>query len=58
MMDVLLQENKPILFTGESGVGKTSLTVPHLFHLKNSSISTVFLNFSAKTKPKDTQFAI
>ena len=49
---------KPVIFTGESGVGKTSLTVPYLFKLKENNISTIFLNFSAKTKPKDTQLAI
>jgi hypothetical protein len=50
--------SKTILITGESGVGKTALTVPYLFSLKtppnqNQSVfSTNFLNFSAKTKPK------
>ncbi len=47
-----------MLITGESGVGKTSLLVPYLFSLKNNSqpnqpiVTTIFLNFSAKTKPK------
>lgn len=58
MFRILLEENKPVLFTGESGVGKTSLTVPYLFGLKEHHVYSIFLNFSAKTKPKDTQFAI
>jgi dynein heavy chain len=44
--------------TGESGVGKTSLIVPYLFSLKEEGVNTVFLNFSAKTKSKETQLAI
>jgi putative ribosome biogenesis GTPase RsgA len=34
MMHILLKINKPLLMTGESGVGKTSLIVPYLFSLK------------------------
>lgn len=52
IIEVFLQEQKPILLTGESGVGKTSLTVPFLFSLKESGTNSIFLNFSAKTKPK------
>ena len=58
LIDILLQISRPILITGESGVGKTSLIVPYLFSLKTptnqsqSVVSTIFLNFSAKTKPK------
>ncbi|CAM5998966.1 unnamed protein product [Sphagnum balticum] len=57
-MEVLLEEKKPVLLTGESGVGKTSLAVPFLFAQKDHNVSTIFLNFSAKTKPKETQLAI
>ncbi len=32
--------------------------VPFLFSKREKNISTIFLNFSAKTKPKETQFAI
>jgi len=31
MFDLLLENKKPILLTGDSGVGKTSLVVPFLF---------------------------
>ena len=39
-------------------MGKTSLVVPYLFSKVEPKISTVFLNFSAKTRPKETQLAI
>jgi dynein heavy chain len=55
---MLLEAKKPILITGDSGVGKTSLAVPLLFSKRESNLITIFLNFSAKTKPKETQLAI
>ncbi len=58
MMSILLKINRPLLMTGESGVGKTSLIVPYLFSIKEEGVNTIFLNFSAKTKPKETQLAI
>jgi GTPase SAR1 family protein len=54
----MLEIRKPILLTGDSGVGKTSLASPFLSSKRESNIVTIFLNFSAKTKPKETQLAI
>ncbi len=34
ILEILLEEKKPILLTGESGVGKTSLAIPFLFSKK------------------------
>jgi dynein heavy chain, axonemal len=58
ILELLLEAKKPILVTGDSGVGKTSLIVPFLFSKRESNVITIFLNFSAKTKSKETQMAI
>lgn len=58
ILELMLEIRKPILLTGDSGVGKTSLASPFLSSKRESNIVTIFLNFSAKTKPKETQLAI
>lgn len=58
MLEILLEQRKPAILTGETGVGKTSLVVPLLFSKKEVGLSTIFLNFSAKTRPRETQLAI
>lgn len=58
IFELLLEIRKPILVTGDSGVGKTSLAAPFLASKRDSNVSTILLNFSAKTKPKETQLAI
>jgi dynein heavy chain, axonemal len=58
IFELMLENRKPILITGDSGVGKTSLAVPFLFTKRENNVITIFLNFSAKTKPKETQLAI
>lgn len=58
IFELMLENRKPILITGDSGVGKTSLAVPFLFSKRENNVITIFLNFSAKTKPKETQLAI
>jgi DNA replication protein DnaC len=50
---------KPVILTGESGVGKSVLVGSLLIALKErKSVSTIFLNFSAQTKAKEVQLAI
>jgi dynein heavy chain len=59
IMQLLLEVQKPIMLTGHTGVGKSIVTQTLLYSLKEElSISTVYLNFSAQTKPKQTQLAI
>lgn len=58
IFEMLLESRKPILITGDSGVGKTSLAAPFLSSKREQNVITIFLNFSAKTKSKETQLAI
>ncbi len=55
----MLDMEKPMNLTGESGVGKSVLVKNLLLMLKDKKgVSTIFLNFSAQTKAKDVQLAI
>lgn len=55
----MLDIEKPMILTGESGVGKSVLVKSMLEILKEKKgVSTIFLNFSAQTKAKDVQLAI
>lgn len=57
--ELMIDIEKPILLTGESGVGKSVLIKNLLLDLKEKKgVSTIFLNFSAQTKAKDVQLAI
>lgn len=59
VVELLLDIEKPVILTGESGVGKSVLIKNLLQNLKEKKgISTIFLNFSAQTKAKDVQLAI
>ena len=58
-MELMLDIEKPMILTGESGVGKSVLVKSMLEILKEKKgVSTIFLNFSAQTKAKDVQLAI
>lgn len=49
----MIDIEKPVILTGESGVGKSVLVGKLLTDLKErKSVSTIFLNFSAQTKAK------
>ena len=58
-MEQLLDIEKPLILTGESGVGKSVLVSNLLVDLKErKKISGINLNFSAQTKAKEVQLAI
>ena len=55
----MLDVEKPVILTGESGVGKSVLVSNLLTDLKERKrISGINLNFSAQTKAKEVQLAI
>lgn len=55
----MLDVEKPLIVTGESGVGKSVLVANLLIRLKETKkISGINLNFSAQTKAKEVQLAI
>lgn len=59
IIELMIDIEKPIILTGESGVGKSVLIGKLLSDLKEKkSVSTIFLNFSAQTKAKEVQLAI
>jgi dynein heavy chain len=59
VIEQMLDIEKPLIVTGESGVGKSVLVKNLLVDLKErKSMSTIFLNFSAQTKAKEVQLAI
>lgn len=59
ILEIMLDIEKPVILTGESGVGKSVLVKNLLEGLKEKKgVSTIFLNFSAQTKAKDVQLAI
>lgn len=59
VMELMIDIEKPVILTGESGVGKSVLVKSLLESLKErKGVSTIFLNFSAQTKAKDVQLAI
>lgn len=59
IIELMIDIEKPVILTGESGVGKSVLVKSLLESLKErKGVSTIFLNFSAQTKAKDVQLAI
>jgi dynein heavy chain len=56
LMEKLLQVNRSVLFTGETGVGKSVIARDLLLDLdEKTDYLPVFLNFSAQTSSKRTQ---
>ena len=59
VIDKLLQYNKNVLVTGDTGTGKSAAIKDKLNnHLSAQSYTTAFLNFSARTSANQTQFII
>ena len=56
LLEKLVAVNKSVLFTGETGVGKTVIARAQLLKLaEEQSVLPLFLNFSAQTSSKRTQ---
>ncbi|ALC49870.1 Dhc16F [Drosophila busckii] len=53
--DILFKRDYPVLFTGETGVGKTVLAVSCMKRLAEGRVIPVVLNFSAQTSSLRTQ---
>jgi len=61
MLELLLGGNKPIFFTGETGVGKSVViqnSLNKLAEKERDGIVPIALNFSAQTNSKQTQDSI
>ncbi|KRX08296.1 P-loop containing nucleoside triphosphate hydrolase [Pseudocohnilembus persalinus] len=59
ILEQLLEIQKPCLFTGPTGTGKSVIIKNLLIKLKSTkATNSIFLNFSAQTNPKQTQLAI
>lgn len=59
LMDVCLEVDRSVLYTGVTGVGKSVIATAALdsLSMKHNYLSHV-INFSAQTAAKDTQFMI
>ena len=53
--EILFRERKHVMFTGDTGVGKSILAKGSLKNLVQSDVLPVFLNFSAQTSSMSTQ---
>lgn len=53
--ELLFQEGKPVMFTGDTGVGKSILAKSVLAKLSTGKTIPVVLNFSAQTSSRGTQ---
>ncbi|XP_030378328.1 dynein heavy chain 6, axonemal [Scaptodrosophila lebanonensis] len=53
--DLLFKRDFPVMFTGETGVGKTVLAISCLKRLSEGKVIPIFLNFSAQTSSVRTQ---
>lgn len=53
--ELLFKEGKPVMFTGDTGVGKSILAKSVLAKLSSGKIIPVVLNFSAQTSSRGTQ---
>lgn len=59
LIEHMLDMERPVILTGDSGVGKSALIGNMLKELKETKrINTIALNFSAQTKAKEVQLAI
>lgn len=53
--ELMFREKQPVMFTGDTGVGKSVLAKTVLDKLAKENILPVFLNFSAQTSSIRTQ---
>lgn len=53
--EVLFREQRPVMFTGDTGVGKSVLATTTMQRLQKQNVIPVFLNFSAQTSSIATQ---
>ena len=59
LIKLLYISNRPVFFTGSSGVGKSVIIKSRLSSYKHQDlIEPVFMNFSARTSSKKTQHSI
>lgn len=59
VLESLLDIQKPALFTGDTGVGKSVIIQNLLYRMKDEkNTNPVFFNFSAQTNSKQTQLAV
>lgn len=54
----LFRENRPVMFTGDTGVGKSVLAKTLLRRLVENDVIPVFLNFSAQTSSVGVQVSL
>jgi hypothetical protein len=54
-LETLLEGEKPVFFTGASGVGKSVVVQNTLNRLATKDVNAIILNFSAQTDSKRTQ---
>lgn len=53
--ELLFRQHRPVMFTGDTGVGKSVLAKGALKRLAPYDVLSVFLNFSAQTSSINTQ---
>lgn len=57
-LETLLEGEKPVFFTGASGVGKSVVVQNTLNRLATKDVNAIILNFSAQTDSKRTQQSV
>ena len=58
LLEILLEVEKSVLFTGLTGVGKTAIVTNLFAQLSHKYLLPLFVNFSAQTSALDTQLFI
>jgi dynein heavy chain len=55
LLDTLLRNDKPVLFVGPTGTGKTVYVQKLLLHLPAKEWNSIFINYSAQTSANQSQ---